>query len=1007
MPKIIAITLAWSHELQRYVLFDGSVPLDIVPESPAWFAWLDQITSFGFVCEQGRYTLRKEKKQRGAAYWYAYRGEGKQLTKKYVGKTTDLTPAQLKATIVRGDSSQAAPLLAPKLQIPRLPAKLVSRPRLLEQLEQQMSGPLTLISAQAGAGKTTLVAEWAASSSREVAWLSLEPADNQPTRFLSYVIAALQRLDPQIGVTSLPPLRSLQPPALETILVLFANEVAASSVQPITLVLDDYHALTAQAILNATAFLLDHLASHLHLIILTRSDPALPLSRLRARGQVLELRVHDLRFAQHEASEFLHNTTNCALSNEDVQLLTARTEGWAAGLQLAALSLRGTRDGSAFVRDFAGSNRFVLDYLSDEVLSHLPAPTLTFLLHTSVLTRLNASLCAALLEETGISEQECQQMLETLDRENLFISAFDDQRHYRYHALFASVLQAHLAKTDPARISLLHRRACAWFEQRGLVPEAIQHALALQDSARIAALLRGVVWEMFLQGEFDVLLGWLDALPASAKRAQPELAYFQATALAALGQADAAEMYLKQVENAREGEPESAVTAGEIAAVRVTIAMTKGDLEQARPAGQLALAALPEHHIYLRTAVLGSEAFIAAIDGDFRLALQYLMAAGQVSQQSENPFMLQRGMFALALFLMHLGQRSQVCAVCERGMHLTASRHEANLPYTGSLAIFLGIVLYENNQLEAARQHTQRGIELCEQLGETAFLPTGYALLAQIRYLEQVKVQRSAIPSQEVLALMQQAESYLWKQPQTRFWSMQHGAYLLVRLWMVQRNKEALARLEAFCPVDGASGAQEGSSYAAQTDTWGMSYIRFGQGQPEQVAAWLRWPIQAAEQAGRVLALMRMLILQARAHQELGQMEEAIGNIQRALQYAEPEGYSAMFLEMGQPMAHLLLSVLERTEPGTSQLFVQTLLRELGVEKAVAQPVQSAREFLTEREMEILRHIGAGLSNQDIARRMVVEVSTVKWHIRHIYEKLQVSNRTQAVLQAQARGLLL
>jgi LuxR family maltose regulon positive regulatory protein len=336
MPKIITSTLAWSPELQRYALFDGSTRLDILPESPAWFDWLNQASSFVFLAEQGRYTLRKERKQRGDAYWYAYHHEDKQFAKKHVGKTSDLTLARLEASIIGrarpGPQQPIDPLLAPKLHIPRLPEQLVSRARLLQLLDQQAVGPLTLISAQAGSGKTTLVAEWAVRHRTAVAWVSLEAGDIHLTRFLSYLIAALQKLDPTIGTTSLPSLKSPQPPAWETIVALLTNELAESRVQPLTLVLDDYHLMTADTINSAVAFLLDHLASHLHLIILTRSDPPLPLPRLRGRGHLLELSIDDLRFQSEETEQFLQAMTDHMLAAEDVRLLQERTEGWIAGL---------------------------------------------------------------------------------------------------------------------------------------------------------------------------------------------------------------------------------------------------------------------------------------------------------------------------------------------------------------------------------------------------------------------------------------------------------------------------------------------------------------------------------------------------------------------------------------------------------------------------------------------------------------------------------------------------
>lgn len=1070
MPKKVAYTLAWSAERQAYDLYarPGETPLNIQPGSPAWFEWLDQASAFVFINSAGRCTVRKEHKQRGDVYWYAYHGSGKQLSKRYVGKTRDLTLPRLESVMNSllanhhdPDSPQpAAPggasspddkhmesgavapdetpsaqpkfdlLVATKMRIPRPRAQLVSRVHLFTQLEQGIQGSLTLISAPVGFGKTTLLVQWLSANQRPVGWLSLEPEDNQPTRFLNYLIAALQKLDAEIGSTSLPPLRSPQPPALESILTLLANEIAASQVEPLLLVLDDYHVITAEAIHHAIIFLLEHLPAQLRLIMLTRADPLLPLARLRARGQLTELRAHDLRFDLSEASTFLYDVMNVNMTVDDIRLLEQRTEGWVAGLQLAALSLRGKQDIPAFLRAFSGSHRFVLDYLSDEVIARQPEPILTFLLHTCLLECMCASLCSAMLgDETGYTESECQAMLEALEKANLFVNPLDErQRWYRYHQLFAVVLQARLSQTSPDLVPILHRRASMWFEHHGYAREAIHHALEIRDVARLTSLFRSIGWDLLLHGEFDVLLGWLQRLPDDLQKTQPQLCLYHAAALAFLGRAAAAEAYLQYAEQPRapindtgmaESSPHSAlpVSSGEIAAVRTMIAVANGDLAQAVTSVEHARLHLPQELVFLRSLVVASEAVVYAINGDFRTAIQRLWEARSITQHVDNPFMLHQAMTGFAFFLLHLGQLGQVISTSQQMLRLAMKPDGRILPYAGRLCVVLGIGLYERNELALAEQMVRQGIELCQQMGEVSLLSTAYALLTQILYLEQIKAGTSLAPGHEVLELMQQAETLLWKEQPVLFWSKNYTAYFLVRLWIVQKNREAIAHLEQFYPINEQACSTPGCSYTMQTDAWGLAYMRFGQQKPESTITLLHWPIEAAERDGRVHHLVRMLILQSLAYADLDQMSEAMRTLKKALQIGEPEGYFNAFVEMDRSMAALLQTLFKKEQsalsPPISLSYVQMLLHELGVEMEPASPQllptppsPALLEPLTERELEVLRFIGAGLSNVEIARQLVVEVSTVKWHVHHIYDKLQVRSRAQAILRAQEMELL-
>src|SRR5918993_1632736 len=436
----------------------------------------------------------------------------------------------------------STPILATKLYVPPPRPRVVLRPRLIEHLNESLHRKLTLISAPAGFGKTTLVSEWVAGCERPAAWLSLDEGDNDPTRFLSYLVAALQTIAPNIGEGVLGALRSPQPPPTRSTLTNLLNEIAAVE-DDFVLVLDDYHVVDARAVDDTLAFLLDHLPPRMHLIIATREDPQLPLARLRARGQLTEVRAADLRFTPSEAAEFLKGVMGLNLSEEDVAALETRTEGWIAGLQLAALSMRGREDVPGFIRAFAGDNRYIVDYLVEEVLQRQPERTRSFLLQTSILERLSGPLCDAV---TG--QERSNALLEALERGNLFVVPLDDRRHwFRYHHLFADVLRARLMEEQPDRAPTLHRRASEGYERNGSPTDAIRHALAAEDFERAAGLVELAALEM-LGSSQETLYRWLMALPDEVVRARPVLSVYYAFALLGRGGFEAFDAHLRDAE---------------------------------------------------------------------------------------------------------------------------------------------------------------------------------------------------------------------------------------------------------------------------------------------------------------------------------------------------------------------------------------------------------------------------------------------------------------------------
>ena len=633
----------------------------------------------------------------------------------------------------------ATPLLQTKLYIPPPRPELVPRLRLIEQLNAGLrSGrKLTLVSAPAGFGKTTLVSEWiqalgGATPPLAIAWLSLDEGDNDLTRFLIYSIAALQTIEASIGKGALSALESPQPPATEAILTTLINEVAAIS-DRIVLVLDDYHIIDAKPVDNTLTFLLEHLPPKMHLVIATREDPHLPLARLRVRGQLTELRVADLRFTPSEAAKFLNQVMGLHLSAEEVASLETRTEGWIAGLHLAALSMRGREDVPGFIRAFAGDNRYIVDYLVEEVLNRQPEHVRNFLLQTSILDRLCGPLCDAL---TG--QQDGRGMLGTLEHGNLFVVPLDDKRQwYRYHHLFAGVLQAHLMEEQPNQVPILHQRASEWYEHNGPSSDAIRHALAAEDFERGAGLVELVWPEMDRSFQSAAWLGWVKALPDELVRARPVLSVGYAWALLNGGELEAAEARLRAAERwldttaHRDERPEASsakmVVVDEeqlrslpvtIANARAYLAQTRGDVPGSIKYARRALDLLPEtdHFRRGRAAVLLGLAYWA--NGDLEAAHRTLADAMASFQMTGNTLFAISFTFILADIRMAQGRLHEAVSTYERSLQLATEQGEPAPQGTADLYLGLSELYREHGDMEAARQHLLRS----EGLGEPGWV---------------------------------------------------------------------------------------------------------------------------------------------------------------------------------------------------------------------------------------------------------------------------------------------
>lgn len=879
-------------------------------------------------------------------------------------------------------------ILTTKLYIPPPRPNAVPRPRLVARLngglpqEQGAGRKLTLISAAAGFGKTTLLSEWVANCRLPVARLALDEGDSHPARFLAYLIAALQTVAPGVGDGVLTALQAPQPPAQEALLTALLHDVAAIP-HDFLLVLDDYHALDAPPVDQALVFLLDYMPPQMHLVIATREDPPLPLARLRARGQLTELRAADLRFTPAEAAQFLNQAMGLDLSAAEVAALEARTEGWIAGLHLAALSLQGRADKTGFVADFSGSHRFVLDYLVEEVLQRQPVAVQDFLLRTAILDRLCGPLCEAVLPETAVSGQDT---LTYLERANLFIVPLDNERRwYRYHHLFGELLRQRLHQSFPDAVIELHIRASAWYETHDLELEAFHHAAAANDVTRAERLLAGRGMPLLFRGAAQPVLRWLATLPTAVLDAHPALWVTYASALLFVQQVAGVEEKLRAAEAAlpdETGLPDDAPDAhvrdllGHIAVIRATVAVTQHDAATIMTQAQRALAYLHPDNLPVRAATTWALGYAAFLQGDRAAAAQ---AYRQALADSEAI-----GHFIIILLAtMGLGETQEG----ENRLHLAAASYRRALALAGdpplpvACAAHLGLarIHYAWNDLETAVSHAEQSRQLARQIEHTDRLAAAELFLARLK-LAQGDAEGAA-------ALLATIEPQL-HQPH---FVLQRPEFTAVQLlqFLRQGNLTAAAAL-----------AQSHDLPLCQA----RAALAQG-GDPAAALATLTAYRQQAEANGWPDERLRALILQALAQQALGEGETAVAVLTEALALAAPDGLIRPFVDEGAPLARLLALVTAR---GVLPDYVRTLLAALAVERPPGerQPSPPLIEPLTERELEVLHLVAQGLSNRQIAAQLVLALDTVKGHNRRIYEKFQVQRRTEAVARARALGLI-
>lgn len=875
-------------------------------------------------------------------------------------------------------------LLEARFHPPPLPPVLVNRPRLVTRLNESIYYPLSLISAPAGFGKTTLLAVWAQQASVPVIWLQIEPEDRDPARFLAYLKAALARVRPNVVVDQTIQIGS----NLENALANLANALYPDS-SPFILVLDDLHLIESVEIQDALGFFVEHLPPQMHLIISSRADPHLPLSRMRARSQLLEIRAADLRFTTAETAEFLQKSAGIILSYSDLRGLTSRVEGWAAGLQLLALASLHRSDNQEFIQSFSGSHTYIADYLRDEVLNRQTAEIQKFLLHTSILDELCGPLCDALLER-----KDSQQILNSLVETNLFLLPIDDQRHwFRYHRLFADLLRHQLLQAEPAIFSKLHKRAADWYLTNEMPREAIQHALQSDAQSWAAELIEEQADETLKNSELATLVEWVRQLPQEIVLARPGLAVSYAWVLLLTGK-PLREVYfwLGGIDSNWENASPEAIS------ILAFLALMQGDINRSIDLAQLALTRLDEGVRYFREIAAWVEQ-LAQInwmayserDRTLRNLVEDLQDTGNVMFQAFS-------ICAMAEMQMWQGNLRNARVLYGQVLEMATDSRGKRLPIAGQALLGLGELAREINDLDGAQAYLKDGIELANQWAEFGALD-GLVTLANTHY------GRGEWAAAKELMLHVRELAHASEATLLDDW-MTDIAYVRLRLW--QGDPEPARRWAANRNFSGAYQHVENPEIKHRMNKYErLVYARLMMfdNKPEDALLAMEGIQPAMEWRGRKRGVIETIMLRGLAYQQMGSKNLALQEIDAALALAKPAGFFRLFVDEGSEMMRLLYTALSK---GLHSEYVGHLL------EAFPKPGEALRdehaqfliEQLTPRELEVLTLLAQGKTNSEIAVDLVLAESTVKVHARNIYSKLGVNNRVQAAARARELGIL-
>ncbi len=1076
MPKYLEHVLFWDKTELCYQL-QSSGQLErwySQGDEVAFSCWLDQHAAFAFVGQHGRISVLKEARRGGRGYWYASRTSQRHTHKRYLGPSEKVTFVRLEE-MAKELSSSLAPipvvppsyrspqtaLLSVKLAPPHLPLTLVERLRLLRLLDTALTYPLTLVSAPAGSGKTTLLAAWvtawarrtqkdsAAGEAPALAWLSLEELDNNPIRFWASCILALRACLPRVGETALAMLHAQEALPLATCLLSLLAEIEQVD-QELLLILDDYHLIAEQTITESLHFLLDHLPANLHLLLAGRTDPELPLARWRARAQLLEIRDLELRFTQAEASRFLVERMHLPLSAEDVTALHKRTEGWIAGLQLAALSLKKRDNPSGWVKHFAGGHRYLLDYVQQDILARLPLPLHRFLLQTSILARMNASLCQAVME--GPTQAASQQMLEDLERANLFVVPLDDERQwYRYHDLFREALLARLQASQPELVPLLHSRAARWYEAQEEWREAIAHALAASDFSYAATLMEQAAPECWLSGDVHIVLNWILSLPdlflrghlhlalhAAFRLLHPIQALPQTVQVRVVAQVEQVFSRLEEVVR-RRAEFDLSMMEVDLIKRRVRLLRAliqgwemhkRGDEQSLRQLSQELEALPPDEEASWNLISLTFLFWLAhAYQREAGLLLPKLLAAKRQMKEVGDHLATIRVMHMLAAAYTDAGQLHQVYRECTEGLALI-DQIGGHTTLEGYFHVYLSFVYYSWNQLKEVSDSLHQVRRIAHAWQEVDLQVMGETTRVWLS-LARGDLAEAELAVHLVEELVGQ-ERYAFHGPFLIYarvpWWLANGNLTRAREWATQtafseQNWHPTRKWEALMRVRIA--------LAGRQHTFALEMLsRFSSG---------------LDRPGDIYTTISFLALQVVALSQAGKHELAIQSALRLLSITEPEGYIRVYVDGGAAMKQVLQALLvladAKRQDGSpdkvdltsslivSRSYIRHLLQTFEEEQGDAslpdeQPTHpqktlqsipsllgvtashAPQEPLTAQELRVLCLLAAGRSNQEIASTLVVSLNTVKSHLKHLYSKLGVNSRIQASLRARELHLL-
>jgi LuxR family maltose regulon positive regulatory protein len=910
------------------------------------------------------------------------------------------------------DIQSPLPILLPKVQIPPPRLQLVSRQRLLKVISTGLHRKLTLISAPAGYGKSTLLSEWAASCAYPLGWVTLEAGDNDIERFITYLLSGVQAA----GVSSnsvevaLGARFSLLPLSLDVMMAILVNQLPMT-VERLVIVLDDYHHIDNQDIHNFISALLDHLPPNIHLIISTRTEPALQLARLRAKDQLNEITANDLRFTLEEARAFFEQVKGLRLTSEQIFELEARTEGWVTGLQLASLSLKDHEHPAELIETLAGTHRYILDYLMQEVFSDLPPWLQTFMLRISILERLSPELCDTVVGEldghgdSGMLNRS-KEILEFIDTSNLFIVPLDSQRQwYRFHPLFADFLRDRVRTQSAGELSDLHRRAADWYEQHDLLSEAVEHCLAGGDVERAADLVQIQTRDLLARGEITTLNRWMGLLPDEVVQAHTRLALARAWALlmrAPLTFYDTIDTLIQQIATSFGIQPQDVLSAlaesepgserraalGEFTMLQAFAQRDTRQVERTIKLFKAALQYLPESELLLRGFSLAGLASTYVRAGAIKPAEEAFSQAAQIALSAGSIFGYVSSTDWQATMQAEQGQLTLATATYRKAIEVLSSQGKRPLPLSGHVYVGFARVLLEWNDLEGALEYVQIGLQVGGLVGDIDALLKGYVI--------QARTLQALGKEQEAQQAIQEAERYALKTQNTgcvheaQAWK----AYLALVAGNVQEAQRWAARRgfgSSKVQLEGTVDEIEQLTYARLLMVEGMA---------SEALAIFETLINAQEQIGRMHALIESLSLQALCLRAMRRMDKALQVLARALMLAEPEGFARVFIEEGPPMAALLR--LAGTQ-GHSPEYVRRLLEAFGEPHIHHETIL---EPLSERELEVLSQMAEGLTNAEIASKMIIAQSTVKTHINRIYSKLGVSTRTQAIARARQLQIL-